>query len=155
MSQWLPIVVNASHMIGRHPRFARLVVVRFELDRRPPARWVDLFNRVDSRQFARPDAPTPRLLDGLVQVDARDDALDEDVAGVLLHIEAANRWYEEDLRGVTPKPLADLAGAARLQEAHARAARLTRDFGRARPTGAGPQSPAFRFVPGTPSEREF
>ncbi len=155
MHPWLPIAITASHIVGRHPRYARLVVVRFELDRRPPTRWVDLFNRVDTGSLGLPGTPVPRVLDGLVQVDARDEALDDDVAGVLLHLEATNLWYEEDLRGAMQPPPPDGEESARLREARVRAARLTRDFGRVRAPSSDVWAVPLQFMPTTPSDREL
>lgn len=154
---WLPIVASSIRIVGRHPRFARLVVVRFELDRRPPTRWVDLFARVAPGLGQLPGAPEPHLLDGMVQVDARDDALDQDVEDVLLHIDATNRWYEEDLRGAALPlpPQGSPRDEARIQQARVRAARLTREFARMRLTASTTWASQTVFLPGTPSDRDL
>ena len=157
MTLWLPIVVSAVRIIGRHPRFARLVVVRFELDRRPPTRWVELFAQVSPTSGLVAHTVEPRLMDGLVQVDARDDALDEDVASVLLHIELTNHWYSESLRGADqamPAP-STAEDSERLEQARARAARRTRHFSRMRLTASAAWTLPTGFLPGTPSDRDF
>jgi hypothetical protein len=154
---WLPIVVASIRIVGRHPRFARLVVVRFELDRRPPTRWVDLFARVAPGPRQMPGVAEPHLLDGLVQVDARDEALDQDVEDVLLHIDATNRWYEEELCGAAlPLPPQDSPqDEARIQQARVRAARLTREFARMRLTKSTNWTTQTVFQPGTPSDKDI
>ncbi len=152
---WQPIIVSTVRVIGRHPRYARLIVVRFELDRRPPTRWVELFARVDPA--LETDTAALRLLDGLVQVDARDDALDEDLAGVLLHIEATNHWYHEEMLG-SPQPLPSQTSATdddRLHNARARVARLTREFARLRLTDTGAWRDESGVFPGPPGERDL
>ncbi len=155
ITPWQPILVSTVRVVGRHPRYARLIVVRFELDRRPPTRWVELFARVDPAQDA--DAAELRLLDGLVQVDARDDALDEDLAGVLMHIEATNHWYHEAMLG-SPLPLPPQDNATddeRLRNARARVARLTREFARLRLTEMGAWRDESGVLPGPPNDRDL
>ena len=154
---WLPIVVSTIRIVGRHPRFARLVVVRFELDRRPPTRWVDLFARVAPALGQLPGAPEPLLLDGMVQVDARDDALDQDVEDVLLHIDATNRWYEEELCGAAQPlpPQRTQQDEARIHQARVRVARLTRDFARMRESASATWATQTVFRPKTPPDREY
>lgn len=157
MNPWRPIVVSTIRIVGRHPRYARLVVVRFELDRRPPTRWVDLFARVAPQNSQALAAPEPHLLDGMVQVDARDDALDQDVEHVLLHIDATNHWYEEALRGAAQPipPQSNDHDEARLQRARIRAARLTREFTRMRLSASTTWASQAVFLPGTPRDREL
>lgn len=157
MTPWLPVVASTVHLVGRHPRFSRLVVVRFELDRRPPGRWVEIFRKVASTPGQAAGSPEPHVLDGYIQVDARDDALDNDLADVLLQIDVANRWYDDEMRGAA-QPDLSLATApdeVRLQKARVRAASLTRDFVRARLAKAGAWSPQTLFMPCTPSDADL
>lgn len=154
MPLWLPIIAQRVHLVGLHPRFARLVVVRFELDRRPPQRWVELFAKTQTPDKTLAD---PHVLDGYIQVHARDEALDDDLADVLLQIDVTNRWFDEELRG---KERVDLKPALtqtdeRLQRAKLRAASLTRDFVRTRLAKAGAWSAQTVFMPCTPSDADL
>jgi len=127
MPHWPPIIAHSAEVVGIHPQFSRLLVIRVRLDRAPPPRWRELFERADSQPFAA-ESTAIALEEASLTLKAQDDALDEAITQAVLRIQRANQMHEAELLGLRDATgdATDADQAQRLESARKRAQALNR-----------------------------
>ncbi len=127
MSVWPPIVAHSAEVVGIHPKFSRLLVIRVRFDRPPPPRWRELFEQTDVHASGD-GLEGLQLEDASLTLRTQDDALDEAITQAILRIQQANQLHAAEMLGLREASgqATDADQEQRLHHARKRAEALNR-----------------------------